>query len=74
MNKKNSTKEKVKTCCICGCHFHGWGNNPDGALNKDFEPIKWNAEDVCCDECDDRYVIPGRIYLYQHRKKEVTDK
>ena len=65
---------KKHTCCICGCQFVGWGNNPEGAMWRDhetnelveFEP---NPEDRCCDECNTRYVIPGRMYKLTHKKQ-----
>ena len=44
-----SEKDKKK-CCICGCEFYGWGNNP--------WPYKG---DSCCDSCNSMYVIPARI-------------
>lgn len=47
MNKNN----EVKTCCICGRSFTGWGNNP--------WPVKDDGE--CCDKCNLDKVIPARI-------------
>ena len=63
-------------CCICGCEIEGWGNNPDGAMWKDengsiTEPT-FNPDDRCCDMCDSRYVIPGRIYKLQRSRKEQS--
>jgi len=60
-------KDEIKTCCICGCQFRGWGNNPDGAMWLDpetKEPVvgEFNTEDRCCDDCNSRYVIPGRMF------------
>lgn len=61
-------------CCICGCEFSGYGNNPDGAVWKDkngkiiFPTFK--ESDRCCNECDNTFVIPGRIYRLQQSKKE----
>lgn len=63
-------KEK-HICCICGKEFEGWGNNPDGAINENYEPIVWGADDVCCDECDGTYVLSGRLYLYNKARKEA---
>lgn len=40
-------------CCICGAKLKGWGNNP--------WPIKNGENDRCCDECNQKYVIPERI-------------
>jgi hypothetical protein len=41
-----------KTCCICDQSFVGHGHNPepfDGEIGE------------CCDDCNDRYVVPIRI-------------
>lgn len=40
-----------KRCCICGKDFIGYGNNAN--------PIK---NGICCDSCNNRFVIPVRIY------------
>lgn len=60
--------KQLKRCCICGCLINNsYGeNNPDGAVWKDeqgniIEP-EFEAEDVCCNDCNSRYVIPGRLY------------
>ena len=37
-------------CCLCGKRFKGYGNNPD--------PVK--KEGLCCDECNEKIVIPVR--------------
>lgn len=42
--------EKTTICCICGKPFVGFGNNP--------APYEG---DRCCDDCDNRIVIPERI-------------
>lgn len=67
-------EDKVKICCICGCKFIGWGNNPDGAVWKtadgEIEIGEFNPEDRCCDACNSHYVIPGRMYLIDKRKNE----
>lgn len=47
------TVEVIKTCCICGKEFAGYGNNPD--------PVK--SEGQCCDECNMSVVIPARLKL-----------
>lgn len=44
-------EDDVKTCCICGKKFIGWGNNP--------EPVKKFGE--CCNDCNSNVVIPARI-------------
>ena len=44
-------KEK-HICCICGCEFEGYGNNPSPLVNDE--------EARCCDECNWK-VIEARI-------------
>lgn len=39
-------------CCICGKEIEGYGNNP--------EPIK--SKGVCCDSCNEKFVIPSRLF------------
>lgn len=60
-------------CCICGCNLPDYGNNPDGAcwLNEkgEIEEPIFDPEDRCCDECNSRYVIPGRIYKMNKEKR-----
>lgn len=60
-------------CCICGKPITmRESNNPDGAMWRDpdtnelveFEP---EADDRCCDDCNGRYVIPGRLYKMSRR-------
>lgn len=70
-------KEKL-LCCICGqpivkegCPNY-FGNNPAGAMWRDMngnicEPT-FNTDARCCDVCNDKFVIPGRMYkLFQMR-------
>jgi len=58
-----------KICCICGNEIEGWGNNPWGAMwkNEDgsIEEPEFKEDDRCCDDCNMRYVIPGRLYKYK---------
>lgn len=42
----------MKTCDICNVQFDGYGNNP--------QPFHG---DTCCDDCNDRFVIPVRMCL-----------
>ena len=64
-------------CCICGKECNEWGNNPDGAVWKDEQGKivfgKFDRNDKCCKECDNRYVIPGRMYqiALEQQKGEV---
>ncbi len=59
-------KAQEFVCCICGKVCSGWGNNPAGAMGKDKDgntvELDFNPEDRCCDECNSRYVIPGRLH------------
>lgn len=57
-------------CCICKKEFHGWKNNPYGALNEKHEPINWKPDAGCCDECNKRYVIPGRLYMQKQNENK----
>ncbi len=53
-------------CCICGREkrddevFH----DPTGAVDETKKVIKWNESDHCCDECNTKYVLPGRLYKF----------
>lgn len=54
--------ENIKTCCICGKQFEGWGNNP--------APVK--NEGVCCDECNMSHVLSARLGgFFMAQKKEA---
>jgi hypothetical protein len=61
-------------CCICGIEINGYGNNPDGAVWKtpagEIEMPEFGADDRCCDECNSRFVIPGRMYRMAKAKEE----
>lgn len=48
--------DEIKTCCVCGAKFTGWGNNP--------YPLKEDGE--CCDECN-RKVVALRFLQVQNR-------
>lgn len=41
----------MRLCCICGKPFDGRGNNPS--------PVE--TDGVCCDKCNNDYVIPRRL-------------
>ena len=60
--------KKIKRCCICGKVFRPgeWGNNP--------EPVKPYSSGTCCDECNMKYVIPGRMYRLRHGTKGTDQK
>ena len=49
-------------CCICGKEFKGYGNNP--------YPVNKEEGARCCDECNDKVVIPARIEALNSRKEE----
>ena len=67
-----------KYCCICGKPLEGFGNNPDGAVWKtpdgETQFPEFEANDRCCDICDSRYVIPGRLYRLTLMKEETKAK
>lgn len=46
-------------CNLCGKEIKGFGNNPD--------PLTEHDDDRCCDECNDKYVMPMRIYMLEHK-------
>lgn len=55
---------EVKKCCICGCEFTGWGNNP--------WPVVKDEDAYCCNDCDAMYVLPARIAeMYANRKEKI---
>ena len=60
-----------KRCCICGKKIQGFGNDPWGALGISGRPIRWHEDDECCDECNSKHVIPGRIAMMM--KKRSSD-
>ena len=55
-------------CCICGKDLPEgtFGNNPYGALNTEKKIIVWDEDERCCDECNTKYVLPGRMYKFYH--------
>lgn len=59
-------KEEKIICCICGAYVQGYGNNPDGAmyydLHHNFCTPTFKEGERCCDECNEAFVIPGRLY------------
>ena len=65
--------KETKKCCICGKEIKGWGNNPEGAVWKtydgDIELPEFGPFDRCCDECNAKYVVPGRIYCMGLKKE-----
>lgn len=73
---------EIKKCCICGQEFIGQGCNPGGAAWLDEESgnpefLIFNEDDVCCNECFDVYVVPGRVYrlgLYQKALQPYEEK
>ena len=51
-NKLDDDEKKSKKCCICDCSLEGKGNNAC--------PYK---RGICCNDCNDRLVIPFRLSL-----------
>ncbi len=59
-------------CCICGKEIENYGNNPEGAYDETGHEIRWKSDDRCCDACNAKYVVAGRIAkLYQTTPKNV---
>lgn len=46
-------------CCICGCEFNGYGNNPDPLCASD------DNEARCCDDCNSFVTSARMIQLKQ---------
>lgn len=59
MNKKEFV------CSLCGAKCKGFGNNP--------EPLA-KYEERCCDDCNNRFVIPARICSISMHDKELLKK
>ena len=51
-------------CAICQKEIIGDGHNPNGAVDSTKKLITWEPEDRCCDECNTKYVLPGRMYRF----------
>ena len=47
----------IKKCCLCGIEFYGYGNNPYPLCDVN------DCDGRCCNECDNKYVIPSRIIM-----------
>ena len=61
-------------CCICGKLIAmEESNNPSGAVWRteggEIEEPEFGPEDRCCDECNLKYVIPGRVYRLNKARK-----
>lgn len=59
-------------CCICKKEIKGYAHNPDGAVGPDGKAIQWEKNDMCCDDCNSTYVIPGRIALLTRNTEYVS--
>lgn len=59
-------------CCICRKVIKDWGNNPYGALDENGEQLEWKDDDECCDDCNKKYVIKGRIASLLMNKDEIV--
>ena len=61
-------------CCFCGkAIFENESNNPKGAMWLDPETnevVEFNPKptDRCCNSCNSKYVIPGRLYKMNKNK------
>lgn len=54
-------------CCICGKQITmEESNNPEGAAWKDkngnIRFMEFDLTDRCCNNCNEIFVIPGRVY------------
>ena len=54
-------EEKIE-CCLCGKEVKDFGHNP--------QPLGEKEDDRCCDECNQKLVIPTRLRLL-FSKQEV---
>lgn len=52
-------KKMTHRCCICGKEFSGYGNNPDPL--KNYNKVFFKRDDVCCNECNDEFVLDYRL-------------
>jgi hypothetical protein len=50
----------MEKCSICGKRFEGFGNNPS--------PFPGER---CCDECDNKVVLPIRLFLAGTRNDQI---
>lgn len=48
-------------CCICGKEIEGYGNSPFPIAGK-----------LCCDTCNNKVVVPYRVFLSSMAKKNVA--
>ena len=53
-------------CAICQKEIAGDGHSPAGAVDENKKLITWGEEDRCCDDCNAKYVLPGRMYRFYH--------
>lgn len=51
-------------CVICDKKITNWGNNP--------YPIRTDSNARCCDACNSKYVIAGRIALINRSQAEAV--
>jgi hypothetical protein len=62
-------------CAICQKEIIGDGHSPNGAVDSTKKLITWDPEDRCCDDCNTKYVLPGRMYrFYRVIKNEALVK
>ena len=71
IEEANDIIENYKSC-ICGKECTGFVNNPNGAVDETKHLIKWNPEDRCCDECNHKYVLPGRMFKFYRTIKNES--
>ena len=62
-------------CCICHKDLPDGmigRNNPSGAVDENKKLIKWSEDDQCCDECNHKYVLPGRMFRFYRTIKNES--
>ncbi len=53
----------MKVCCLCHEEFEGHGNNP--------WPVMEEENEICCDECNWKVVVPARMNMIERENDEV---
>lgn len=54
----------LSTCALCGKKYSGWGNSTWGLWNID-EHDPEGEKIRCCDDCNQRLVVPARMGLIE---------
>lgn len=54
-------KKKEHVCCFCGRPYKGYGNSTWGCWPREEEMSGMGERMRCCNDCNERVVIPVRI-------------